>query len=89
MGAPKLPLDTSADADAMQVQRWRAMSPAQKAALVSALSRNVRDLALAGIRLRHPAASERECFLRFAALTLSVTLARRAYPELDDLVDLV
>ena len=85
----RLSQDTSAETEARQIQRWRDMSPTQKAALVSALSRNARDLALAGIRLRHPAASERECFLRLAALTLGVELARRVYPELADLPDLV
>jgi hypothetical protein len=80
-------LDTSPEAADLQFRRWREMSPADKAALVSALCRNTHDLALAGIHRRHPGASDRECFLRLAALTLGVDLARRVYPELADIAD--
>lgn len=58
------------------------MSPAEKAAIVSGLTRAVYDLALAGVRLRHPGASPREQFLRLALVTLGPDLARQAYPEI-------
>ena len=58
------------------------MTPAEKLALVSALSRAVNTLALAGIREPHPGASPREVLLRFALLTLGPDLARAAYPDL-------
>ncbi|MEQ1728790.1 MAG: hypothetical protein ABL982_10440 [Vicinamibacterales bacterium] len=45
-------------------------------------------LALAGIRRRHPQASERECFLRLAAVRLGVETTRRLYPEAVLLTDL-
>jgi hypothetical protein len=57
------------------------MSPAQKAQLITTLSRAARDLALAGVRHRHPAASPREQFLRLAVVTLGPDLARGAYPD--------
>ena len=66
----------------MQVERWREMSPAEKAAIVSGLTQAVYELALAGIRLRHPDASPREQFLRLAVVTLGSDLARLAYPEI-------
>jgi hypothetical protein len=77
-----LSLDTSPEIERMQIERWRQMSPAEKAAIVSGLTRAVYELALAGIRLRHPAASPREQFLRMALLTLGPDLARQAYPEI-------
>ena len=42
-------------------------------------------LALAGIRLRYPGASEREQFLRLACLKLGRDLAKQAYPEIEQL----
>ena len=77
-----LSLDTSPEIERLQVEGWQHMSPAQKAAVVSGLTQAVHDLALAGVRLRHPQASEREQFLRLALITLGVDLARRAYPEI-------
>ncbi len=58
------------------------MSSVEKARAVDSLNCAVRQLALAGIRLRHPDASEREIFLRYAVLTLGRELAVRAYPEI-------
>jgi len=75
--------DTSLDVERMQVALWRGMSPLEKARTVAGVSRTVRELSLAGIRQRHPAASERECRLRYAVLTLGRSLACRAYPEAD------
>ena len=77
-----LSLDTSPEIERLQVERWRQMSPAEKAALVSGLTQTAYDLALAGISLRHPDASPREQFLRLAVITLGPDLARRAYPEI-------
>jgi hypothetical protein len=73
--------DTSAAAERIQVGRWRQMSSVEKVRAVSELSRAAQELALAGIRLRHPGASERECQLRLAALKLGHDLACRVYPE--------
>jgi hypothetical protein len=79
-----LPLsdDTSADAQEVQIQRWREMTPQEKMALVSGATEMVFALARAGIAQRHPQASERERFLRFAILHLGEDLAREAYPEI-------
>jgi hypothetical protein len=78
----RLSLDTSPEVERLQIERWRRMSPAEKAAIVSGLTQTACDLALAGIRLRHPDASPREQFLRLALITLGPDLARRAYPEI-------
>lgn len=63
------------------------MSPLEKARLTSELTCAVCQLALAGIRRRHPGASERECLLRLALLTLGPALACRVYPEARALLD--
>jgi hypothetical protein len=48
-------------------------------------SQLLRQLALAGLRRRYPAASPREHQLRLAELLLGSDLARRAYPAIADL----
>jgi hypothetical protein len=80
--------DTSPDVEARQVEAWRRMSPADRLRLVSEASRAVIELSQAGIRRRYPQASEREVFLRLAAIRLGVEIARRVYPEAAALPDL-
>jgi hypothetical protein len=80
-----LALDTSPEIEQRQVERWRTMSPAEKAAVVSGLTITAYELAMAGIRQRHPGASPREQFLRLAVITLGRDLAARVYPEIDGL----
>jgi len=77
--------DTDLEAEERQVETWRKLSSIQIAALITGASRAARSLAIAGLRARHPDASDREIVVRLAALTLGRELARRAYPELDRL----
>lgn len=77
--------DTAPDIEQRQVDAWRRMTPAQKLRLVTQMTATVRQLALAGVRQRYPAASAREQFLRLAQVTLGDELARRAYPEIEAL----
>ncbi len=79
--------DTSRDVERLQIARWREMSGAEKASIVSGLSRATHELALAGIRHRYPHADPREQFLRLAILNLGFDLARRAYPDIDHLTE--
>ena len=81
--------DTTADIEQRQIESWRRLSPLEKLRLVSDTTRAVRSLSLAGIRRRHPQASERECFLRLAAILLGVAAARRVYPDAAQLPDLL
>lgn len=78
--------DTSLEAENRQVEHWRRMSPMQKLQIVDELNRAVDDLSLAGIRMRHPGASERECFLRLAVLKWGRKDACRVYPEAAQLI---
>lgn len=80
--------DTSAAVEWRQVEAWRRMSPLQKLQLVSDTTQAVLNLSMAGIRRRHPAASERECFLRLASVMLGADVARAVYPEAAQLIDL-
>jgi hypothetical protein len=79
---PALSLDTSPEVEARQIEGWRRMTPAAKIALVLQMSAAVRSMALAGVRLRYPAASPGEQRLRLAQVVLGDDLARKAYPEI-------
>lgn len=79
--------DTTPEATRLQVELWRGMTPLQKARLVGDVTRATQRLSLAGIRQRHPGASEREVWLRLVILTLGPALARQAYPEAAALLD--
>jgi hypothetical protein len=82
-----LSLDTSAAIEQRQVEAWRRMSAAEKLQLVSDATEAVIDLSFAGIRRRHPEASDRECFLRFACIVLGRDVARGVYPDVAHLSD--
>jgi len=73
--------DTSLAAERAQVELWRRMSPIEKLHAVTETTRAVLQLSLAGIRLRHPEASNEECMLRLAILKLGRSLACQAFPE--------
>jgi len=73
--------DTSRQAEDMQIELWRGMSPMSKVQAVSELTRSVLRLSLAGIRQRHPEATSLECNIRLARLILGPELAERVYPE--------
>ena len=75
-------MDTTPDAADRQVQQWRSMSAAQKLTLTMSMSRTVRNLALAGIRQRHPESTPREQVLRLALVLHGRELALAAYPEI-------
>ena len=77
-----LSVDTTRDAERLQVMAWRSMSSVQRAQLVAGAARTVRAMALAGLRQRHPGVSESEIVTRFALLTLGRSLAHRVYPDL-------
>jgi hypothetical protein len=77
-----LTADTSREIERLQVARWRQMTALEKTRAVSEISRAVQELSLAGIRQRHPEASEAECRLRLAALKLGRERAVELYPAL-------
>ena len=82
-----LSADTSPVVERLQIDAWQRMSPLDKARTVDALTRDTQALALAGIRRRHPGASERECFLRLAVLKLGRETTIRLYPDAAGLLE--
>jgi hypothetical protein len=76
-----LAFDTPLEVERRQIEAWRRMTPAQKAATVTGLTKAAYALTWAGVRHRHPDASERELFLRVAIVTLGPDLACAAYPD--------
>jgi len=83
-----LSADTSVEIEDRQIVAWRRLSPADRLRLVSETTRAVNELSLAGIRRRYPHATERECFLRLAAIRLGADTVRRLYPDAVALSDL-
>lgn len=71
--------DTAPEVEAMMVERWRQMTPAEKMATVTELNEAVEMLAWAGVRTRHPEATEEESRMRVAALRLGRDLMMEVY----------
>lgn len=65
-----VPNDTNPDAERTYLNLLQAAPPWRKAAMVDSLTRSCQELAMAGIRMRYPKASEREVWMRLAALWL-------------------
>ena len=76
-----LTADSTPAVERLHIDAWRRMSPLYKVRTVDGLTRTAQALALAGIRHRHPGASERECFLRLAVLKLGGEATLRLYPD--------
>lgn len=74
--------DIPAEVEAMRVERYRQMSPAAKAAEMSALNAAARAAALAELRLAHPTETERELRLRLALQSIDRDLLERAFGRL-------
>jgi hypothetical protein len=74
--------DTTYPIEQMLVAAWRVMSTADKARQLVECCRAVDQLALAGLRLRHPDADDAELRRRVASLRLGAELACEVYgPE--------
>jgi hypothetical protein len=73
--------DTRPEMEALQIHLLRQASPAQKMAMLASLNAAARTVALAGLRLRFPAASEAELQRRLADLLLGEELARKVYGD--------
>lgn len=63
----------------MQLRIYRAMSPGRKLELVEEANLLARQLALAGLALRHPADPPERLHRRLFDLVLGAELAERAY----------
>jgi len=74
--------DTTAEAERAQVAIWRRMSSVERAKVIIGACRTARAFAFAGLRDRHPGASEPMLVALYVELTAGPDLARHAYPTL-------
>jgi ABC-type uncharacterized transport system YnjBCD ATPase subunit len=73
-------LDTTADADAVQLALYRQMTASQRVAAAAAMSVTARELALAGIRHRHPDYGADQARLALFRMLVGDELFRRVWP---------
>ena len=72
--------DTSPKAEQAYLRALRALPAWRKFQAIGGLNSAVRELTLAGIKVRHPEFSERQTVRAAAALWFGETLAAKAYP---------
>ena len=72
-------VDTPGEAIDLVVERWRAMSAADKLGVVAGLNRACDQLSESGVRRRHPGATEHEVQHRVFALRLGRDLMVDVY----------
>ena len=73
--------DTSARTAEVRLQLLRALSPAEKSAMVEEMSEEARELSRKGIRLRHPEYSADEVEHALHRLLVGDELADKAWPD--------
>lgn len=72
--------DTSVEADAVQIDAYRRMTPGARLRVALELTELSRRLVSAGVRRRHPEYSDEEVRLAAIRLWLGEALYRQAYP---------
>lgn len=76
--------DTHPEMEALQIRLLREAPAWRKLEIMAQLNASVRLLALSGLRLRYPGASEEELRRRLADILLGEELARKALGDLKD-----
>ena len=71
--------DTSVDAEAVQLDVLRRLGPVRRSQLAAQWSEAMRQVAMQGIRDRHPSYDERRVVLEYARLTLGQRLFQEAF----------
>lgn len=75
--------DTSPEVEAFLIERLRHTSGRRKWQMLGQLNHAVHDLALGGLRQRHPQATEAELRRRLADMLLGAELATTVYGPLE------
>ncbi len=75
------PLDTSIDAERLQIEVIRRMTPEKRLKTAIQLSHISRDLLAQGVRKRHPDYNEQQVKVAVFRLLLPYKLFNAAYPE--------
>src|SRR5262249_46204355 len=73
--------DTSASAESAQLAAYRRMSGEQRVSIAANLSEDVREIARAGIRARHPTYDEEQVRYALFRLLLGEEVFSRAWPR--------
>jgi hypothetical protein len=73
--------DTSPAQQELYFERLRQLTPLERLQIVSRLNRGVRRMAMAGIRLRHPNASDDEVRIRLVVRLYGRAAAERLFAE--------
>ena len=79
-------MDTTPQAEQVQLEIFRRMGPEKRLQAGISLSRMCRELLAEGVRRRHPEYDDREVKLAAIRLTLPENLFLAAYPEGRDIV---
>jgi hypothetical protein len=77
----RIAADTSADADAVQLEAYQRMGGTGRVAVTFRLTRMARSAAEAGIRSRHPDYDDEWVKLALARLLYGDYLVRQAFPD--------
>ncbi len=85
-GFPRMPMDTTPEAYAVQIEAYRRMSGKERTAVAFRLNELARETAVAGIRARHPDYGEEQARLALFRLIFGDELTRAVWPG-RDLVD--
>ena len=75
--------DTHPRMEALQIRLLRTATPARKLEMLAGLNASAKTLALTGLRLRYPHASEGELRRKLAGLLLGEEVARKVYGDLE------
>jgi hypothetical protein len=79
ISAGKAPKDTSKEAEQAYLKMLRKVPLWRKVAMIDSLTKACQEMAVAGIRMRHPNASEEEIKIRLAALWLEREIMIRIF----------
>ena len=80
------PLDTSSDAEKVQIEIFRRMDPEKRLRSAALLSQTCRTLLAEGVRKRHPNYDEEQVRLAVIRCLLPQDLFLRAYPNARDIL---
>ena len=78
---PMRPLDTSSDAEKVQIEMFRRLGPEKRLQSAALLSETCRTLLAEGVRRRHPNYNEQQVKLAVIRCLLPEDLFLQAYPN--------
>ena len=80
------PLDTSLEAERVQIEVFRKMTPERRLQIAAELTQLVRKSLAEGVRMRHPNYSQEQVHLAVIRLTLPEKLFLKVYPQAKEIL---